>query len=270
MLQRAGRSNNSAAKMRSTPVAGSQDSQSQIAGVVKDSASMVKDGFRFTRAGFKKDKMMTDEPQGLEGGGLLGPTGDADAEAEAFAKPTVDSRCSNWAPNERDQFEAYLTRRQADSKARRLQPEPEPEPEPQSGGSPRAGDEEGITASDSTSRFSVVVSGTGRGVADPFDRSVDSFDELANRRSQDVGLAASRGSNVGVAGSHSGIGRGVADPVDRSVGPFDDLANRHSQDVGLAASRESNIGVVAAGGHGSGSTDDAVVDSVPVGNLIDL
>jgi hypothetical protein len=99
---------------------------------------------------------------------------------------------------------------------------------------------------------------------------VDSFDELANRRSQDVGLAASRGSNVGVAGSHSGIGRGVADPVDRSVGPFDDLANRHSQDVGLAASRESNIGVVAAGGHGSGSTDDAVVDSVPVGNLIDL
>ena len=224
MLQRAGRSNN--AKMRSAPVSGSHGSQSQLAGVVKESASMVKDGFRFTRAGFKKEKMMTDEPQGLEGGGLLGPTGDADAEAEAFA-PTVDSRFSNWAPNERDQFEAYLTRRQVDSKDRELQlqlePEPEPEPEPElpSGGSPRGGGE-GIDVSDSTGRFSVV--GANRGVGDPFDGPVD---------------------------------------------PFDDLANRHSQDVALAPSRGPNVGVGAAGSH-SGTTNDAVVDGVSVGNLIDL
>ncbi len=229
MLQRAGRSNYSATKMRSAPVAGSHGSQSQLAGAVKESASMVKDGFRFTRAGFKREKMMTDEPKGLEGGGLLGPTGDADAEAEAFA-PTVDSRFSTWAPNERDQFEAYLTRRQTDSKERELQlqlepqPEPEPEPELPSGWSPRGGGE-GIDATDSTSRFSVVVSGTNRGVGDPFNGPVD---------------------------------------------PFDDLANRHSQDVGLAPSRGPIVGVGAAGSHSIDTTNDAVVDSVSVGNLIDL
>ena len=240
MLHRGGRPNNTA-RMRSTPVVGSQSSQSQIAGVVKDSASMVKDGFRFTRAGFKRDKIL-DEPQGLEGGGLLGPTGDADADAEAFAAPIVDSRCSNWAPNEREQFAAYLTRRQAGAKARELELEPEPEPEPepelQSGGLPRGPD--GVAVASDWTREQRWSPSDARGV---------------------------------IRVAQVGPGDATFEPFDGgavSVDPFDDLAERHSQDAGLDSRGRPNDVVPAAASHGSVSTNGAVIDRVAVGNLIDL
>ena len=232
MLHRRGRSNNTA-KMRSTPVVDNQSSQSQIGGVVKDSASLVKDGFRFTRAGFKKDKMIQDEPQGLEGGGLLGPTADADAEAEAFAAPVVNSRCSNWAPNEREQFAAYLTRRQAGMKPRQLEPEPEPEPALQSGGLSRGPD----------------------GVADESDWTRDQRLSPSDARGG-IRVAQTEGDAFG--------------PFDGHVDPFDDLAKCHSQDAGLASRGSPHVGVPAAASHGSVPTNSDVIDRVPVGNLIDL
>ena len=233
MLQRRRRSTHDA-KMKTAPV-GSHDTQSQIAGAVKDSAALVKDGFKFTRAGFKKEKM-ADEPQGLEGGGLLGLAGDADTEAEAFARPPVDLRHSNWAPNERDQFEAYLSRRQAGAEGRRieLQPELQPEPEPEMK-TPRSGADDVIAADETPQHWS------------PSDIS-------ASDKSAVVSDSGGR----------------FAGPSNQGVDPFDELVKGRSQDADLALSGRPNAGMAAAVGHSSGASNDCAVDREAVGNLIDL
>ena len=168
-------------------------------------SGLVKDGLRFTKAGFKKEKMK-DKPKGMEGGGLLGMGSALDgvADAEAFAAPADDSRRrEDWAPNERDQFEAYLARKQAGTMA---EPEPEPEPEPSWDQFSSRGQQEGTDGA-------YVGTGGSPGPPQPPPQQqpeYDPFDDLARDRSEPIEFFRPSGGGSNSGGAPWGAGAAAA------------------------------------------------------------